>query len=143
MKTRLLTAMALYCASLTCFAVADGSWLKKVPASDHARTNPLGGNPDAIAAGANLFANNCAKCHGENALGKNSRPALRSDRIAGTTDGDIAWLLKNGNPYKGMPTWGALPEKERWQLVAYVRSLNASPASTAPAAPAPATGVQP
>lgn len=143
MKTRLLTATALCCASLTCFAVADGSWLKKVPASDHARTNPLAGNPDAIAAGANLFANNCAKCHGENALGKNSRPALRSDRIAGTTDGDIAWLLKNGNPYKGMPTWGALPEKERWQLVAYVRSLNASPASTAPAAPAPATGVQP
>ncbi len=143
MKTRLLTATALCCASLTCFAVADGSWLKKVPASDHARTNPLAGNPDAIAAGANLFANNCAKCHGENALGKNSRPALRSDRIAGTTDGDIAWLLKNGNPYKGMPTWGALPEKERWQLVAYVRSLNASPAATAPAAPAPATGVQP
>ena len=140
MKARLLTAAVLCCASLTCYAIADGSWLKKVPAADHARTNPLAGNPDAIASGANLFANNCAKCHGEGAVGKSNRPTLRSDRIAGTTDGDIAWLLKNGNPYKGMPSWGALPQKERWQLIAYVRSLNA--VSPSPAT-VPATGVQP
>ena len=29
------------------------------------RTNPYAGNRDAVAAGRNLFANNCAKCHGE------------------------------------------------------------------------------
>jgi hypothetical protein len=56
---------------------------------------------------------------------------LKSDRIAKASDGDLAWLLKNGNPYRGMPGWGALPEQERWQLVAFVRSLNAAPASTA------------
>ena len=31
---------------------------------------------------------------------------------------------KNGESFKGMPGWGALPEPERWQIVAYLRSLN-------------------
>jgi mono/diheme cytochrome c family protein len=135
MKVRKFLALAMCSVTVVCFAAADGSWLKKVPANDHAKVNPLAGNPEAIASGANLFANNCAKCHGTDGVGKGSRPTLKSGRIAGTTDGDLAWLLKNGNPYKGMPGWGALPEQERWQLVAYVRSLNAAPV----AAP---TGVQ-
>jgi mono/diheme cytochrome c family protein len=116
---------------MAAFAAADGSWLKKVPAADHARVNPVAGDAATIAAGANLFANNCAKCHGAAGAGKGSRPPLKSARIAGATDGDLAWMLKNGNPFKGMPGWGALPEQERWQLVAYVRSLNAAPATGA------------
>ena len=70
------------------------------------------------------WAKNCAKCHGENAEGKGSRPSLKSDRIKNATDGEVAWLLKNGNPYKGMPIWAGLPEQERWQIIAYLRSLN-------------------
>lgn len=112
-----------------CFAAADGSWLKKVPVSDRGRANPYAGKPDAVAAGANLFSENCAKCHGENAEGKGKRPSLKSDRIKHATDGELAWLLKNGNSFKGMPIWGALPEQERWQIVAYIRSLNASQAA--------------
>ena len=131
-RIRILLTLAIGSASAVCFAAANGAWLKKVPAADHARVNPLAGNAEAVTSGANLFANNCAKCHGTNAVGKGSRPSLKSDRIAGTTDGDLAWLLKNGNPYKGMPGWGALPEQERWQLVAYVRSLNAAAPSTSP-----------
>jgi hypothetical protein len=39
-------------------------------------------------------------------------------------------LLKNGNLRKGMPTWAALPEPMRWQIIAYVKSLrpNSPPA---------------
>lgn len=103
----------------------DGAWMKKVSAADRARVNPYAGNAEAIAAGRNLFLNNCAKCHGENAQGKSSRPSLRSARIQGATDGEIAWIVKNGNLYKGMPSWGGLPEQERWQIIAYIRSLNA------------------
>lgn len=112
-------------ASLPGFAKSDGSWIKRVSAADRARVNPYADNPDAIAAGRNLFLNNCAKCHGESAQGKGSRPSLRSERIDGATDGEIAWILKNGNLYKGMPSWGGLPEQERWQIIAYIRSLNA------------------
>jgi len=115
---------ALLAASAICFAKADGAWMKKVPQSDRARANPYAGRADAIAAGRNLFLNNCAECHGENAQGKGGRPNLTSARLRIATDGEVAWLIKNGNLYKGMPSWGGLPEQERWQIVAYLRSLN-------------------
>ena len=130
MNARRFFVSTLLTASLTmsvmCFAKADGAWLKKVPAADHVRVNPYAGDPSAIAAGANVFSNNCAKCHGKNAEGKSSRPSLKSDRIAQASDGDLAWLLKNGEPYKGMPIWAGLPEQQRWQLIAFLRNLNAS-----------------
>jgi mono/diheme cytochrome c family protein len=126
MKARILIVAAFLTVSVMCFAKADGAWLKKVPVADHARVNPYAGDPSAVAAGANIFSNNCAKCHGKNAEGKSSRPSLKSDRIAQATDGDLAWLLKNGEPYKGMPIWAGLPEQQRWQLVAFLRNLNTS-----------------
>jgi len=51
---------------------------------------------------------------------------LRSDRVQHATDGEIFWLLKNGNLRKGMPTWARLPEPMRWQIIAYVKSLGAA-----------------
>jgi mono/diheme cytochrome c family protein len=116
--------------SAVCFAKADGAWLRKVPQAEHERLNPLAGEPDAIAAGRNLFLDNCAKCHGNNAEGKHSRPPLRSDRIRSASDGDLAWLLRNGEVFKGMPRWAGLPEQERWQIVSYIRSLNEQPLAT-------------
>lgn len=124
MKARFLVLTMLLGMSLFCFAKANGSWLKKVPETDRARVNPYAGNAEAATAGANLFHNNCAKCHGENAEGKGSRPSLRSERIKNATDGEIAWLLKNGEVYKGMPNWSGLPAQERWQIITYLRSQN-------------------
>jgi mono/diheme cytochrome c family protein len=124
MKSRMVIGAALLGASAICFAAADGSWLKKVPQADRARVNLYAGQPAAVAAGENLFRNNCAKCHGANAEGKSSRPSLKSERLAAATDGEIAWIIKNGQSFKGMPSWGGLPEQMRWQLVAYLRSLN-------------------
>jgi mono/diheme cytochrome c family protein len=134
MKARMVGLTALLGVSMMCFAVADGSWLKKVPQADRERANPYTGKQDAVAAGENLFRNNCAKCHGVNAEGKGSRPSLKSDRLKNATDGEIAWLLKNGNAYKGMPGWGGLPEQKRWQIVIYLRSLNPPSSSNAPTA---------
>lgn len=125
MKGRFLIVAMLTMVSMACYAKANGSWLKKVPAADRVRVNPYAGQTEAIAAGGHLFQNNCAHCHGENAEGRGSRPSLRSERVKDATDGDLAWLLKNGEVFKGMPVWGALPEQERWQIVAYIRSLNA------------------
>jgi mono/diheme cytochrome c family protein len=94
-----------------------------VPDEDHARTNPLRKQPQAESAGKALFAQNCAKCHGADADGLRNRPSLRSERIRHATDGDLAWMLKNGNPYKGMPPWSSLPEQQRWQIIAFLRTL--------------------
>ena len=124
MKLRLPLLLALSALSAVCFAKANGAWLEKVPSADRQRIDPYAAQPDSIAAGRNLFADNCAHCHGANAQGKGSRPCLRSQRIKGATDGDLAWLLKNGEVYKGMPRWSGLPEQERWQIIAYIRSLN-------------------
>ncbi len=127
MKLRACLLTLLLAAFASAALAADGSWLKKVSASDRSRTNPYAGKPDAVAAGSILFHNNCSHCHGEQAEGKGSRPALKSDRIRTATDGEIAWILKDGEPYKGMPRWSALPEAQRWQIVAYLRNLNSNP----------------
>ena len=126
MRGRAFLLLVSMTVSAVSFAAANGAWLKKVPQADRERVNPYAGNPDAVAAGRNLFQENCAKCHGQNAEGKGSRPSLKSDRIKNASDGELAWMLKNGNPYKGMPIWAGLPEQERWQIIAYVRSLNAA-----------------
>ncbi len=109
-------------AILMCVA-ADGSWLQRVPDTDRKRVNPFAGQPDAVAAGGRIFDDHCAKCHGEDALGNRKHPSLRSDRVQHATDGEIFWLLKNGNLRKGMPTWAALPEPMRWQVIVFVKSL--------------------
>jgi mono/diheme cytochrome c family protein len=102
---------------------AESSWLNKVPPSDRQRVNPYAGQPEAVSAGKLLFEENCAKCHGSDAEGRHERPSLRSERVAHATDGELAWLLRNGSLHKGMPTWSSLPEPERWQLIAFLRSL--------------------
>jgi mono/diheme cytochrome c family protein len=123
-QSKQFRAALLACALIGCMALADGSWLKKVPADYHSRTNPYAGQPDAIAGGSKLFQDHCAKCHGADALGIGKRPSLRSDRVQKeATEGDLAWLLKNGNLGKGMPTWDTIPEPSRWEIIAFVRSL--------------------
>ena len=117
MKGRSLILAVWLATSVLCFAKADESWLKKVPQTDRERVNPYAGNQEAATAGKNLFHNNCAKCHGDNAEGKGSHPSLKSERVMNATDGELAWILKNGVVFKGMPRWGGLPEQERWQIV--------------------------
>ena len=123
MRGRHFILAGLLAASTVCLAKDYGAWLKKVPAKAQARVNPYAGNPQAVAAGAILFHENCARCHGDTAEGKGSRPSLRSAQVRNASDGDLAWILKNGYVFKGMPRWGGLPEQERWQIIAYIRSL--------------------
>jgi mono/diheme cytochrome c family protein len=114
-------------------ATVDTSWKEHVSSEDRQRTNPYANQPDAIAAGARLFSDHCAKCHGSDALGRGKRPTLRGPEVQQASDGEIFWILKNGYLRRGMPTWSALPEASRWQIIAYVKSLGESDkASTNP-----------
>ena len=104
----------------------DGEWLTKVPEKDRARTNPFAADSDAPAAGANIFAEHCASCHGEEAQGKEGkhpRPNLHSDRVKQATPGELFWLLTNGSLKSGMPSWSRLPEAQRWQVITFLKSL--------------------
>lgn len=119
---RLLCLGWILCAaSLGGAAVND--WMKHVSERDRARINPYANQADAIAGGSRLFVDHCAKCHGEDALGRGKRPNLRSKEVQQASDGELFWLLRNGYLSRGMPSWSALPEPSRWQIIAYLKSL--------------------
>lgn len=105
----------------------DGEWLRNVPPKDRGRPNPFASDPDGPAAGAKVFADHCAACHGEDAAGKTQgkhiRPNLHADRIKQATPGELFWLLTNGSLKNGMPPWSRLPEAQRWQLITFLKSL--------------------
>lgn len=110
-------------AALAICMAADGSWLRHVPASYRQKVNPYAGQAHAIAAGRWLFLDHCAQCHQRDAMGKGKRPSLRSAFVQHATDGELFWVLRNGILSRGMPSWSMLPEPERWQIIAYVKSL--------------------
>ena len=101
--------------------------LTKAPRKAVARRNPLQSDPDAVAAGAKLFASHCAECHGEMAQGGKKAPSLLAPEVQQATPGTLFWLLTNGVVRRGMPVWSKLPEPQRWQLVSFVKSLTAGP----------------
>ncbi len=43
--------------------------------------------------------------------------------------GALFWILTNGGVQRGMPDWSKLPEPQRWQIVAFLKSFRASSVS--------------
>lgn len=110
----------------TILMAAGSDWLSQVPARDRQKANPYRDQPQAVQAGRLLFAGHCAQCHGEDAQGTKKRPSLRTMRIQSeATEGDVHWLLVNGNVRRGMPSWSKLPDQQLWQIVSYLGSLKA------------------
>lgn len=97
--------------------------LAKAPEKARTKRNPLATDPDAIAAGANLFDQHCAECHGDTGEGSRKGPSLLKEPVQTATPGSLFWLLTNGVVRRGMPVWSKLPEPQRWQLVTYIKSL--------------------
>ena len=118
--------------------------IAKAPDKARARRNPLAADPDAVAAGSNLFEQHCAECHGDSADGGRKGPSLRVREIQDATPGAIFWLLSNGVVRRGMPVWSKLPEPQRWQLVSFIKSLGVRQGdpSTAPPRPESQNGKQ-
>ena len=106
--------------------------LKKAPEKARNRPNPLQNDPEAVAAGAILFEQHCAECHGNRAEGSPKAPGLRAREVEGATPGTLFWVITNGVVRKKMPVWSKLPEAQRWQLVRYLKSLGERSESAAP-----------
>ena len=83
--------------------------------------NPYAGQPAAGAAGAKLYRRHCASCHGEQAQGVASAPALRPSKAS---EESLFRTLRNGVLERGMPSWSNLPEQQRWQIITYLKSLD-------------------
>lgn len=107
------------------------SALSNAPPRAQTLRNPFNGDRGAIAAGRKLFLQHCAHCHGQDADGRNKAPSLRVDEIQQATPGTLFWILTNGVVRRGMPVWSKLPEERRWQIVSYIKSLQATRKITA------------
>ena len=104
-------------------AWAQGPW--EAPAAEKAKKSP-GGN---VANGKKLAETNCITCHGASGKGDGVAAAAltpkpadwTSAKVQGESDGGLFWKISNGRG--PMPPWKHLPDKDRWDLVAYVKSL--------------------
>ena len=104
-------------------AFTEASHWGTVPPRDHARQNPLA-QSEGVAGGALVYRDHCQKCHGSDAQGDGlKKPSLRTPSVRSASDGDLEWFLRQGDLRHGMPSWSSLPLAQRWQVIAYLRSL--------------------
>jgi mono/diheme cytochrome c family protein len=98
--------------------------LAEAPDKARVRSNPFESDPDARTAGRKLFEQHCVECHGQRGGGSMHGANLVREEVRQASPGTLFWVLTNGVVRRGMPVWSKLPEPQRWQLVAYLRSLN-------------------
>lgn len=107
---------------------AQDEW--KAPESADKLTNPLKNDASAVANGKRTYRMLCVICHGAKGKGDGMGGAgltpkptdFTSTDVQAQTDGALFWKLTEGRPpmasYKT-----ALPEKKRWELINYIRTL--------------------
>ena len=93
--------------------------------------NPLPFNDDTMVAGARIFKQTCAVCHGIAAqprtlISKGMFPAPpqlfeKQDMVTDDPEGETFWKVTHGIRLSGMPGFGStLSDTERWQLTMLV-----------------------
>ena len=106
-------------------------------------------SPPLRARGKAVYDRQCAACHGTGGRGDGEAAYLLypkprdfttgNYRLVSTwervpTDEDLYLTISRGMPGSAMPSWGHLPEEERWALVHYIKSFAAKPWTIASAA---------
>lgn len=100
-----------------------------VPTQFAGLSNPL--DPEAAAAGAEIFQANCELCHGsqghgDGVAGQALEPKPKDLAQLQTTVGDdyLFWRIHDGKPGTAMVAWnGILTDEQIWQIVAFIRTL--------------------
>jgi len=110
-----------------------------IPDADRKRPNPVPNVPEAIESGKNLYASQCAMCHGAKGDGRGDLAVSMGWKIgsfttaawqAKRTDGELFYILSQG--HGDMPAEKRLADQNKWEIVRYIRTLG--PATT-PAPP--------
>jgi len=105
-------------------ASAQGPWVAPPEAKN--LKNPVKGVGNAK----QLVDTNCVTCHGASGHGDGPAAAAlpppkpanwTAASVQKQTDGEIFWKIENGRG--AMPPWKHLPEKERWEIVNYIRTI--------------------
>jgi DMSO reductase family type II enzyme heme b subunit len=99
---------------------------------------PALAQPGDANAGKAVYARKCALCHGDKGDGKGPAAELLEPRprdfttgiykIRTTankvpTDQDLFRIISEGMPGTSMPPWSVLPGRDRWNLVAYIKTF--------------------
>jgi predicted CXXCH cytochrome family protein len=107
------------------------TWLlhHSVPASAKAARMPFAISAAEIEAGHQTFQQKCEVCHGYEGGGKTEigagaypRPPVLRELLPSMSDGEIFYHVRNGIRNTAMPAW-SMPDREVWQLVAFMRHL--------------------
>lgn len=95
--------------------------------------NPVAANAATLAGAQQLYADNCAKCHGARGDGKvppgatyfySTKPTdfTNARLVDNMSDGEIFWKMTNGR--KPMPAFKSrLSDEQRWDLVNLIRAF--------------------
>lgn len=100
--------------------------------------NPVPLTEENLRKGVQLFARNCAVCHGSaNGLAAASPiakglypkpPQLASDGVEDDPEGESFWKIKHGIRLTGMPSFGnALSEEQIWTLALFLKHMDKLP----------------
>jgi mono/diheme cytochrome c family protein len=103
--------------------------------------NPVAVDERSLANGQKYFQINCAVCHGERGdadgpmrrlnPGYGFAPSLTAAITVGRTDGYLWGMMRNGRGL--MPPQNRIPERDRWDVVNYIRGLQGRyPVATGP-----------
>lgn len=111
--------------------------------------NPVPVSDSSLANGRKYYQLNCAVCHGHSAAGDGAAVRfgmaginLTVDMTKNRSDGYIWGMMRNGRGL--MPTYNRIEERDRWDVVNYLRALQGRAAGfafeTGPVAPPGVTG---
>ncbi len=133
-KFLLACTLGLICLSIGFAAFQKPNWT--IPEEEKQRKNPIAPSPAALNAAKQVYADQCANCHGDTGKGDGSDammydpgPADLTDAslMKKATDGEIYYQISEGR--KPMPSFKKrLTDEQRWQLVLLVRSFAGAPA---------------
>lgn len=110
--------------SLPAFAASGTPLQQQSSAARASAPNPFAGDERARRAGAKLYRNECAACHGAYREGYGKALPLTSAEVQNAAPGALFVVLTNGSLRRGMPSFASLPEPERWQIVEYLKSCS-------------------
>lgn len=141
--THLSVAIGLAISGVALAAPPKPQW--KAPPSADQTVNPVKPDAASIAAGKRIYTATCFACHGKS--GKGDGPAgrvlkphpgnLSDPAMWEQSDGALFWKITHG--HAPMPTFKAMPERDRWNIINYIRTLAPKPAVTTPRFSAPDT----
>ncbi len=139
--------MKLLYASITVATLFVLFVLLRTSTSLTAELKSPGPSPKLLALGKKIYSQQCVACHGVQGRGDGEAAYLlypkprdfvaANYRLVSTwervpTDRDLFNTITRGMPGSAMPSWGHLPEEQRWALVYYVKSLAENPIAVKP-----------